>query len=94
MSPDNQSRREINAVIHRALQTQGLVATAERRTRVLAPRQELTGIDRQWAEQYAPGDVVRYTKGSATHEIPAGGYARVAHANGAENLLTVTREDR
>ena len=26
-------------------------------------RQEITGADRQWAEQYDPGDVVRYTKG-------------------------------
>ena len=92
VSPDNQSRREINAVIHQALQSQGLVAMEEHPTRVLVARQELTGIDRQWAEQYAPGDVVRYTKGSATHDIPAGGYARVAHANAAENLLTVRRE--
>ena len=79
-------------MIHQALQSQGRVATEEHRTRVLVTRQELTGIDRQWAEQYAAGDVVRYTKGSATHEIPAGGYARVSHSNAAENLLTVTRE--
>jgi hypothetical protein len=26
-------------------------------------RQEMTGADRQWAAQYEPGDVVRYTKG-------------------------------
>ncbi len=56
-------------------------------------RQEITGADRQWAAQYEPGDVVRYTRGSKTHGIEAGEYARVEHANEKENLVTVKREN-
>jgi hypothetical protein len=60
--------------------------------RVLIARQEITGADRQWAEQYDPGDVVRYTKGSKTHGIEAGEYTRVERVNAKENLLTVKRD--
>ena len=69
--------------------------TASRDMRVLVARQEITGADRQWAEQYEAGDVVRYTKGSKTHGIEAGEYARVERVNEKENLVTVeTRERR
>ena len=58
---------------------------------MLVARQEITGADRQWAAQYEPGDVVRYTRGSKTHGIEAGEYARVERANEKENLVTVKR---
>src|SRR2546425_1827271 len=93
VSPDNQSRVEINDVIHRSMQTAGRVAHVEHRARVLVPRQEITGADRQWAEQYEPGDVVRYTKGSKTEGLEAGEYTRVEQVNAKDNLLTVTREN-
>jgi ATP-dependent exoDNAse (exonuclease V) alpha subunit len=92
VSPDNQSRMEINDAIHRSMQIAGQVAHVEHRTRVLVPRQEITGADRQWAERYEPGDVVRYTKGSKAQGIEAGEYTRVEQVNAKENLLTVTRE--
>ncbi|PYU69831.1 MAG: hypothetical protein DMG52_27840 [Acidobacteria bacterium] len=59
---------------------------------MLVARQEITGADRQWAEQYEPGNIVRYTKGSKTHGIDAGEYARVERVEARENLLTVRRE--
>ena len=93
VSPDNQSRVEINDVIHRSMQTAGKVADVEVRARVLVPRQEIAGADCQWAEQYEPGDVVRYTKGSKTQGLEAGGYTRVEQVNAKDNLLTVTREN-
>src|SRR5216683_4886061 len=93
VSPDNQSRREINEAIHRTMQSTGQVGTKEHRQRVLVARQEITGADRQWAAQYEVGDVVRYTKGSKTHGIEAGKYARVERANEKENLVTVNREN-
>jgi ATP-dependent exoDNAse (exonuclease V) alpha subunit len=64
VSPDNQSRTEINRVIHAAMQDAGQVGRVEHRVRVLVARQDVTGADRQWAEQYDRGDIVRYTKGS------------------------------
>jgi conjugative relaxase-like TrwC/TraI family protein len=92
VSPDNQSRVAINQIIHREMQTRGQVDHSEHPMRVLIARQEITGADRQWAEQYDPGDVVRYTKGSKTHGIEAGEYTRVERVNAKENLLTVKRE--
>ena len=59
---------EINQVIHREMQAMGQVDHREERLKVLVARQEITGADRQWAEQYHPGDIVRYTKGSKTQE--------------------------
>jgi len=93
VSPDNQSRREINEAIHRTMQSTGRVGIKEHKQRVLVARQEITGADRQWAVQYQPGDVVRYTRGSKTHGIEAGEYARVERANEKENLVTVKREN-
>jgi len=92
VSPDNQSRVEINQIIHREMQTRGQVDQSEHPMRVLVARQEITGADRQWAEQYEPGDVVRYTKGSKTHGIEAEEYTCVEGVNAKENLLTVRRE--
>ncbi|MGC2465513.1 MAG: MobF family relaxase [Candidatus Acidiferrum sp.] len=91
VSPDNRSRMEINQIIHREMQSRGLVDQGEWRLRVLVARQEITGADRQWAEQYARGDVVRYTKGSKTHRIDSGEYARVERVNAKENVLTVEK---
>lgn len=93
VSPDNQSRMEINRIIHREMQARGQVDHREQRLRVLVARQEITGADRQWAAQYAPGDVVRYAKGSKTHGIQAGEYARVERISEKENLVTVERKN-
>src|SRR5260370_26763035 len=93
ISPDNESRRELNLLIHREMQEQGHVNAEERTFRVLEARQELTGADRAWAEQYQPGDVMRYSRGSRVLGIEAGEYATVTNANGKDNLVTVERED-
>ncbi|MBY0494520.1 MAG: AAA family ATPase [Cyanobacteria bacterium] len=89
VSPDNQSRQELNGAIHRAMQSEGHVDRQEHRTPVLVPRNEITGTDRQWAERYEVGDVVRYSHGSKTLGIHAGDYARVEHVDARENRLTV-----
>src|SRR5260221_7379244 len=93
VSPDNQSRMKINQTIHYAMQDAGKMPCREHEMKVLVARQEITGADRQWAAQYEPGDVVRYTRGSKTHGIEAGEYVRVEHANEKENLVTVKREN-
>lgn len=89
VSPDNQSRQELNEVIHRAMQREGHVNREEHRVRVLVPRQEITGADRQWAQRYECGDVLRYSRGSREMGLHAGDYARVEHVDARENRLTV-----
>ena len=93
VSPDNQSRTAINQVIHRAMQRGGHVDRAEHGARVLAARQDMTGADRQWAQRYARGDIVRYARGSQTIGLEAGAYARVEHVHAKDNLVTVRRGD-
>lgn len=93
VSPDNQSRSEINRHIHREMQSVGQVKNDEHTVRVLDTRQDLTGADRQWAKNYAPGDIIRYAKGSQPLGVEAGEYARVKSVEQAENVLTVERKN-
>ena len=93
VSPDNQSRQEINQHIHRAMQGDGKVADVEHTVRVLNARQELTGADRQHAQNYEAGDIVRYAKSSKAHGFEAGEYVRVARVDRAENVVTVERKN-
>jgi len=94
VSPDNQSRQDLNDVIHRAMQREGHVDRDEHRTSVLAPRQEITGADRQWAERYEQGDVIRYSRGSKTLGIEAGDYARVEGVDTKNNQVTVRTDEK
>jgi ATP-dependent exoDNAse (exonuclease V) alpha subunit len=91
VSPDNESRREINSQIHRAMQGAGQVKDEGHAVRVLNARQDLTGADRQWAPNYEPDDVIRYSKGSKPLGIAAGEYAKVIRTDARENTVTVER---
>lgn len=91
ISPDNKSRMELNRVIHGELQERGAVGGEEHSVKVLTPRQDMTGVDRAWAAQYEPGDMVRYTKGSRSMNISPGAYAKVESFDCERNLLTVER---
>jgi conjugative relaxase-like TrwC/TraI family protein len=93
ISPDNESRRELNLLIHREMQNRGDVSKEEHKLRVLESRQELTGADRQWARQYEAGDVLRYSRGSKTEGIAPGDYARVTAVDPKENRITIAREN-
>jgi len=93
ISPDNESRRELNALIHREMQGRGDVSQEEYKLRVLNSRQEMTGADRQWAGQYGEGDVVRYMRGSKVMGIEPGEYARVDRVDPRENRITIEREN-
>lgn len=92
VSPDNESRREVNSHIHRAMQDSGQVKPEEHQVAVLYARQDLAGADRQHAQNYEQGDVIRYSKGSKPLGIEAGEYARVAHTDRESNTVTVTRK--
>ena len=93
ISPDNESRRELNTLIHRQMQARGDVNPEEHKLRVLDSRHEMTGADRQWAAQYEDGDLVRYTRGSKVLGIDPGEYARVDRVDARENRITIEREN-
>jgi conjugative relaxase-like TrwC/TraI family protein len=93
VSPDNASRMDINRLIHTELQRTGAVSELEHRQTILAPRNDLTGADRQWAARYGVGEVIRYSKGSRALGVGPGEYARVTAIDRDQNLLTVERSD-
>jgi conjugative relaxase-like TrwC/TraI family protein len=93
VSPDNASRQDLNRAIHALMQRSGQVAQDDHHLRVLVPRQDVTGADRQWAARYAPGDVVRYPGPSTALRIRPGEYARVVHVDSGRNQVTVSRAD-
>ena len=93
VSPDNRSRAEINQAIHAELQCKGVVGREEHHTKVLVPRQDLTGADRMWAARYGPGDVLLYSRSSQETGIAKGEYARVVGVDAPGNRLTVELKD-
>jgi hypothetical protein len=46
VSPDNPSRRELNAAVRQELKATGTLAAEDRTLRVLVPRQDMTGAER------------------------------------------------
>ncbi|ACO33202.1 MULTISPECIES: MobF family relaxase [Acidobacterium] len=93
VSPDNASRRAINQAVRQELQALGVVDKTDHSMRVLAPRNDMTGADREWAARYQPGDVLHYVRGSKEHGIEARSYAQVVTTNAPENLVTVRKVD-
>ena len=93
VSPDNASRRAINQAVRQELQALGIVDKTDHSMRVLAPRNDMTGADREWASRYETGDVLHYTRGSKEHGIEPRSYAQVVTANPKENLVTVRKQD-
>jgi conjugative relaxase-like TrwC/TraI family protein len=93
VSPDNASRRTINQAVRQELQALGVVDKTDHSMRVLTPRNDMTGADREWANRYQVGDVLHYTRGSKEHGIDPRSYAQVVAINPKDNLLTVHKRD-
>jgi len=91
VSPDNASRRELNAAVRQDLKLIGTLAPEDHALRVLVQRQDMTGAERSWANHYEVNDVVRYTRGSKAIGIGAGAYASVVAIDPTANLLTVEK---
>jgi conjugative relaxase-like TrwC/TraI family protein len=89
VSPDNLSRMEINQRIHAELQSRGIVSKVEHSVQTLVPRQEMTGADRSWAQQYQVDDILRYSRSSRETGIAKGEYTRVKGIDAQNNQLTV-----
>jgi conjugative relaxase-like TrwC/TraI family protein len=89
VSPDNASRLDLNQAVRQELQAAGIVAATEHSFRVLAPRSDMTGVDRAWAAHYDIGDVLYYHRGSKGSGLDRHSYARVVANDPKENLLTV-----
>jgi conjugative relaxase-like TrwC/TraI family protein len=92
VSPDNNSRIEINQAVRSELQAAGIVDRIEHTLRVLTPRSDMTGADRAWAAHYNVQDVIHYQRGSKELGLEPKSYAQVIAVNPKENLLTVEKQ--
>jgi conjugative relaxase-like TrwC/TraI family protein len=94
VSPDNASRRELNAAVRQELKANGTLALEDHKFGVLVQRQDMTGAERSWASHYEIDDVVRYSRGSKAVGIQAAAYASVVAIDPAANLLTVEKPNQ
>jgi hypothetical protein len=94
VSPDNASRRELNAAVRQELKATGTLGPEDHTIRVLVQRQDMTGAERSWASHYEVNDVIRYTRGSKAIGIGAGAYASVVAIDPAVNQLTVEKANQ
>jgi len=92
VSPDNNSRRELNQAVRWELKANSALSSVDHKFRILVQRQDMTGAERGWASHYEPGDVVRFARGSKSTGLEAGSYAKVAAVEPSQNLLTVQKE--
>lgn len=89
VSPDNQSRSEINTAVRNQLRHSEQLGETEYRARVLINRQDVTAADRAVAHSYHVGDSVQYLRGSKQLGLPAKSYAQVTAVDSEHNQITV-----
>lgn len=93
ISPDNQSRRDLNEAIRNELRGDGKLQSDRFRLPILINRQEVTGEDRKVAGSYHVGDSVRYLHGSEVLSLEPKSYATVIHVDRERNEITVQKAD-
>jgi hypothetical protein len=95
ISPANQERGRINALIHRQLQKDGKVSLEDHQMMVYVNRQDMTGTERTFANSYVPDeDIIRYNRVSKVYGFSVGDYARVTATNHEKNEITVQSAKR
>jgi conjugative relaxase-like TrwC/TraI family protein len=92
VSPANEERRQLNAVIRQALKESGLVDSREVEQTILLSR-DLTRPQRGQARSYEVGDIVRFTRGSKRMAIGKGAYARVELVDPENDRLSIRAGD-
>lgn len=94
VSPRNRERVQLNSLIHRQLQRDGIVSQSDHRMTVYVNRQDMTGTERTFANAYVPGeDIIRYNRASEVYDVKVGDYALVTAKDHKENALTVHFEN-
>src|SRR5215204_6172954 len=94
ISPANRERSELNSLIHRELQGEGIVSRNDQQTLVYVARPDMTGAERTFANSYRPDeDIIRYNSASEKLKVKAGEYAIVIATDHARNNITVLFDD-
>jgi ATP-dependent exoDNAse (exonuclease V) alpha subunit len=93
VSPDNRSRKDLNAAIRGELREAGQLGPDAYQIAILISRQDVTGEDRGVASSYHVGDSVRYLRGSEALGIEPKSYATVINVDSDWNQVTVRKGD-
>jgi len=94
VSPRNRERVELNSLIHNQLRHKGRLSQTDHQMTIYVNRQEMTGIERTFANAYRPGeDIIRYNRASKVYDVKVGDYALVTAKTHAENEITVRFEN-
>ncbi|HXD34093.1 MAG TPA: MobF family relaxase [Pyrinomonadaceae bacterium] len=90
ISPANRERSELNSLIHKELQHEGIVSGNDQQTMVYVERKDMTGAERTFANSYRPNeDIIRYNSASKVYKVKAGAYAKVVATDHEKNKITV-----
>ncbi len=90
ISPANRERAQLNSLIHQQLQREGKVSRDDHQMNVYVNRQDMTGVERTFANAYGPNeDIIRYNRASKVYKVKPGDYASVIGVNHERNELTV-----
>ena len=97
VSPDNESRQELNALIRERLQDAGKLSTREYSATIYRPVQDVKAEDRKIADSYQPGFILKFSRDNRRLGWKKGGYAEVVEssrdlANG-NNIVTIKHSD-
>jgi len=93
ISPDNESRKELNSAIRATLRNAGRIQADVLSSPVLIHRQDVTAADKGRASTYRVGDSVRYRNGSDVFGIAPRSYGTVLAADHEANSVTVKLDD-
>jgi len=92
VSPANDERRQLNSAIRELLKQRAHVA-GEGKEQLIFLNRDLTAAQRQRAQSYEVGEVVRYRRGGRRLGLGKGSYARVESTDSDLNRITVRTED-
>jgi conjugative relaxase-like TrwC/TraI family protein len=91
VSPDNNSRAEINSAIREELKRQSKLGD-EQIFHVLA-RKDVHAEDRRYARSYRPGDSIRFHTNLPTLSVKSGQVGTIVGVNPDQNILSVKLQD-
>ena len=93
ISPDNESRKELNYAIRTAMRSAGHLNDDLLSASVLTHRQDVTAADKGRATTYRTGDSIRYRNGSDVFGIAPKSYGTILAADHEANQVTVKMDD-
>jgi conjugative relaxase-like TrwC/TraI family protein len=92
ISPDNQSRGDLNTTIRRQMRESGMLSQDAHEFVTLVPR-DVSGVDRTQSETYRVGDTIRFLRDNRHLGVQAKSYAEVIDSDTSQNRLTIRTQD-